>query len=237
MVIFFVVVCLLSPICFTHAKTLNTTINLFDNTENNLEKATKDKEDLYKNTESLFQDCKTKQINKFKTSSKSKSACKDPLPSVMLANFVTFQYSLKAISGILDISNIQDAFKKYINNEIPHTHDPLTFGSLKCEGNKMNATNLNELSVCPWHTTVEVRENRYPMMVTHAKCNCEKCLHLNLYETNFDEKFKCTPLYRLAPALLREDDCNSQTGVYEWKPILEKIPVLCVCSRSKKIIG
>lgn len=220
---------------FAHSIMLNVTMKNFDYVENNLKKNTKDHEDLLKQAEYIFETCEKKPIDKFHA--EPKNMCRDPPPSVLLTNLVKFQYAIKEVSGILDVSNVQDAFKKYINNFIPLKDKPFIFGSLACEDSKINLTNSIELSICPWHITMHSRDNRYPKMVTHAKCNCEKCLHLNLYPNSIDGQYKCTPVYRLVPALLREKNCDAQTGFYEWKPILEKITVSCVCSRSKTIIG
>jgi hypothetical protein len=247
----------ISQICLMHSIKFNDTSISYENKanfafksfgkiEHEMKRAVKEKEktlidDLIKEAQSIFQDCKsergfTKPLNKFKTTAiDSKSLCQDPAPSVMLANLVKLQYIFKDLGGLLDIREVQDAFKKYINPFIPVTHQPLVFGSQACDSDDMNITQINELSICPWHANVQIRENRYPMMVSHAKCNCQHCLHLNRDAIKLDAQFKCAPVYRLTPALIRDENCDPTVGVYEWKPILEKIAVSCVCSRAHKL--
>lgn len=244
-------------ICFNYQIASNATSISYENKENvalkpfgsmefDLKRVTRDKEktlidELLKEAESIFGDCKTgkeftKPINKIKNPPDSKITCTDPSPSIMLANLVKLQYIFKDLGGLLDIREVQDAFKKYINPYVQLTNDPLVFGSRECVNNEQNMTQINELSICPWHATIQIRENRYPMMVSHAKCNCKSCLHMSKDLNRIDTTFMCTPVYRLTPALMREEHCDQSTGVYEWKPILERIAFSCVCSGSRKVL-
>jgi hypothetical protein len=164
----------------------------------------------------------------------AKSKCFDPSPSEMMSKLVMLQFIFKDLSGVLDISSVQNVFKNYINRDISISDNPLAFGSKRCKDNYSNLTHLNELTICPWHTRIQIRENRYPYMITQSKCNCQNCLHLNT--PNEDAVFKCMPVYKLIPALIRDSKCDASVGVYKWKPILERIAVTCVCSRSKEVL-
>jgi hypothetical protein len=192
--------------------------------------------ELITEADRLFQKCPpTKDfLNSIMIKKSNNQKCSDPTPSVMMANLVKIQYILKDLSGMLDIAYVQDVFKKYINNHVPITKNSFVFGSKRCNDNLANLTQINEMTTCPWHTRIEIRENRYPHMVSHARCNCLNCMHLKVLKD--DVKYRCQELYRLSPALIRDEHCDGdeRVGVYEWKPILEKIAVSCVCSRSNK---
>jgi hypothetical protein len=73
-------------------------------------------------------------------------------------------------------------------------------------------------------------------MMSQVKCNCQKCLHFNDEMKKVDANFACMPVYRLSTALIRDENCDSSLkGIYQWKPILEKISVSCVCTRVDKL--
>jgi hypothetical protein len=194
-------------------------------------------EELIMEADNLFQKCPPKQdflhSIKFHDDRHKNFKCSDPKPSVMMANYVNMHYLFKDLGGMFDIASVQNVFKKYINLDVPITHNQFAFGSKKCNGDS-NLTQINEMTICPWHTRIEIRHNRYPYIVTHATCNCGNCLHLTL--PKFDAIYKCQPLYRLSPALLRDEKCDPRGGIFEWQPILEAISVTCVCSRSDKLL-
>jgi hypothetical protein len=160
------------------------------------------------------------------------SKCSDPTPNVMMKNLVKLNFMFKNLNGIMDIDSVQYLFKNLIIQDLPTKKNSLVLGAKRCEDENSNSTEINEMTICPWITRIEIRENKYPYMVTHAVCSCVNCLHLN--EPVDDVKYGCQLVYRLTPALIRNEKCNG--GSFEWKPILEKIAVTCVCSRSETVL-
>ena len=233
-----------TSISYDRATNINE-VRSFGNTEESVKRIAKLKDkklidNLLIEAQAIFNHCSStgdfiKPFSKVKLNSDPKNVCTDPAPAVMLANLVKIQYIFKDLIGLLDIKEVQGAFSKYIDTNVPETRDPLTFGSHMCETKDLNLTKINEMSICPWHATIHIRENRYPMMVSHAKCNCKQCLHLKDMTIKQDVNYKCMPVYRLSPALIRDENCDPNIGVYEWRPILEKIAVTCVCSRDNKL--
>jgi hypothetical protein len=52
----------------------------------------------------------------------------------------------------------------------------------------------------------------------------------------WDDTFACMSVNRLPTALICDENCDSSlNGIYQWKPILEKISVSCVCTRVDKL--
>jgi hypothetical protein len=168
-----------------------------------------------------------------KTKSNSNSKCVDPNEEEMMINLVRLTLTFKELSGVLDLETVREIYKKVIVSDSPDTKYLILYGDTRCI-EQINSTKINEISVCPWHTTVDLRRNRYPSMVSHAVCSCDKCLGLN--SNKVDKQFKCKPVYKLTPALIRDEQCNSITGVYDWKPIIEKIAVSCVCADERSIV-
>ena len=177
---------------------------------------------------------KTKPVQQFNSvNAKHHVKCVDPSPAVMMGNLVRLQFIFKDLTGILDIPPVQALFQNYIKNEgIQDTADAITYGSPVC-GHSKNFSQIHEMSICPWHTKIEIRENKYPTMIANVKCNCDDCQKLS--NPNEDVVYRCQAVDRLSPALVRNEYCDQTTGVFEWVPILERINVACVCGRKDKL--
>ena len=154
----------------------------------------------------------------------SDAQCIDPSEEEMTINIVRLTLTFKELSGVLDLNSIQNIYKDYII-----TRKQKIMNSPKCKLLK-NVTEFNEMSICPWHTHVISRQNIYPSIISNAVCNCGNCQKINTEKE--DVEYKCRPVYRLSPALIRKENCNPITGIYEWTPVLEKISVACVCANT-----
>jgi hypothetical protein len=191
-------------------------------------------ENYIREVKSILKSMKTKKIIK-PTNHSSNGTCQDPMPAVKHGIFIKFQYIFKDLIGLMDIKDVQQAFNEFIDSSVYEAKNVLIFDSEACDV-ETNLTKINELSTCPWHTRIEMRENRYPMMMSQVKCNCQKCLHFNDEMKKVDANFACMPVYRLSTALIRDENCDSSlNGIYQWRPILEKISVSCVCTRVDKL--
>jgi hypothetical protein len=74
---------------------------------------------------------------------------------------------------LMDIKDVQRGLNEFIDSSVYEAKNVLIFDSEACDV-ETNLTKINELSTCPWHTRIEIRENRYPMMMSQVKCNCQK---------------------------------------------------------------
>ena len=173
-----------------------------------------------------------KKINN-KVSSVKTGECADPSETDMMINLVKLTFYFKELSGVLDLDSVQEIYQHLIIQKKPTLlKNTISYGETSCydDYSDLNMTKINEMAICPWHTKVVTRKDRYPSVVLHTVCNCEKCQRVNT--ENEDVAYKCQPVYKLSPALIKSHKCNTDTNVYEWIPALEKIAVACVCANT-----
>jgi hypothetical protein len=158
--------------------------------------------------------------------------CVDPNEEEMMINLVRLTLTFKELSGVLDLYSVQEIYKDLIQNKKPKINSSQKNGESNCAKPQLlnNLTQINEISICPWHTHVISRHNLYPSVISNAVCNCDNCQKINIEKE--DVEYKCRPVYKFSPALIRNENCNPNIGIYEWTPMLEKISVACVCANT-----
>ncbi|KAH3886010.1 hypothetical protein DPMN_010011 [Dreissena polymorpha] len=72
-------------------------------------------------------------------------------------------------------------------------------------------------ALCPWDYEMNTDLNRFPPVLTVAKCKCRTCLN--------SEEYKCSPVLYSVQVLKQE--CNH--GIKRWIRKTELIPVACTC--------
>ncbi len=80
-------------------------------------------------------------------------------------------------------------------------------------------------SECPWHYVPDIDPNRYPRIMQFAKCECKKCLGRHGHSHG------CEVTWYNVRVLRRTGRCVS--GIYIYEPVLEPIPVACVCAHTR----
>lgn len=196
---------------------------------------------LYQHAGSVIS--KSSKKSKFISNGIVKLKCEDPSSSVLHNAYLRINTLFRESDALIQLPVIEEMFKNLtvsmrdINESLlPH------FGNDKCADNNKNFSVDSESSLCPWHTKIEIRNDRYPYSVTRIKCNCKSCFkNFPLIESayiGYDEKFHCKEQMSLKPALMRTNKCTN--GYYEWIPVLESLPTHCICvsmRQSKNIMS
>lgn len=163
----------------------------------------------------------------------------DPNRISMIKDF----YSKKILENlnIVDINLMYNSNSKTTHNGLfiydhkSNSHVIGTTGSPQCNLDKLvidKGRKDENIPVCPWHTVVSQRTNRYPFRRSHAHCNCENCLATTDYDFEGRRISKCIPNYTLKPCLVRIE----KNPIYEkWLFALEKVANSCICSLSIKL--
>lgn len=139
---------------------------------------------------------------------------------------------------MLNIENIIDGIEYYrpsqssyesslISIEVPKNETLRIFGSTECKRIMSAAKfSIQPESICPHHFVEIKREDIYPFIRKHAVCNCENCI----FSDDKTGDLKCKPVY-LGMMALKRDACK-EDGQYEWKAVLEKVPISCSCMQK-----
>ncbi len=80
-------------------------------------------------------------------------------------------------------------------------------------------------SECPWHYVPDSDPNRYPRIMQFARCECKKCLGRHSH------RHGCEVTWYNVRVLRRTGRCVS--GIYVYEPVLEPVPVACVCAQTR----
>lgn len=129
----------------------------------------------------------------------------------------------KILDAIEFYPPVQEKYARNIMNasEINTKINYLIHGNTNCSINKQTPWQENQISICPHHFVELRRQDRYPFVIKHAKCNCKSCLDVK------SDFLKCLPNYIVKPVLIRHM-CLSN-GYYGWKRAFEYVPVSCSC--------
>lgn len=116
-----------------------------------------------------------------------------------------------------------DAYKKHFNEFGSFSLETSIFKKSDFDKSKRknNCTEYrnqqpNSDSVCPHHLISIQRNDRYPYVIEHARCNCFDCLN--------NEKATCLPNYQIRPVLIKNDN--------KWIQSIEYVPVFCTCVKN-----
>ena len=80
-------------------------------------------------------------------------------------------------------------------------------------------TPLSERTLCPWEYVHNVDMDRFPPILTTAKCKCEKCLNA--------QNYRCMPIFYAIDVLKKS--CFGDS--FRWIRKTELIAVACACTR------
>ena len=209
----------------------------------NFERMVNDTVQLYNNAYKVSTRSSTNQhtINTSASASASASSggrCEDPSDDGMLTAYVKMNYLFKEMQGMLDLKPVEEIFKDLIvaPKVIKNGKMLPTFGNTECLEDMRNFSLINEAVLCPWHTQIEFRIDRYPRMITRIKCNCQSCFeshpHIVVEYLKEDLRYTCQELMKLQPALVRSEKCIN--GTYEWVPVLERVATACICANKQR---
>jgi len=166
-----------------------------------------------------------------KTNATQKSACKDPSNEEIAYSLLKMLNIFNEGERVLNLPALKGILKNItVIDDNVNLDNGLVYGSTDCNTKMRNSQNT--LTICPWHYVTIYREDRYPKLKSYAKCNCAQCQ--SSFNTDEDDvAYSCRPYYQKELVLVR-DKCED--GKYEWKPMIEMIPTICLCQRDDKNI-
>jgi hypothetical protein len=151
--------------------------------------------------------------------------CTDPDEGEKFNTLEVFKYT----TGLLGVDAIAHLFERFDDRTAPVNQTTFArIGMTDCFDG--NLTAIYERALCPWHNHVTVREDRYPFLLSNARCNCADCIEKHSEDT----RYRCEEVIRKTPGLKRSPVCVK--GKFEWKPIMENVSVACVCAKDVLII-
>jgi hypothetical protein len=145
----------------------------------------------------------------------------DYLESVLLEYFSYYRKYQESIYEKL-LNNEEISNQNYETGRYSHFVE-----NTECLHLNRNKTRINHQSLCPWQYVITHRLDRYPFYRKQVKCTCENCSNIKS-----KKDFKCMPIVKTQPVLLRTG-C-SQDGYYKWIPSVEEVNVACVCALIRK---
>jgi hypothetical protein len=107
--------------------------------------------------------------------------------------------------------------------------------SSQCDIFDRNSSSVNQQSLCPWKYVITRRNDRFPTYRTQVQCTCERCTAYGKNEFLPKQNFGCKPVSKPMPVLV-QDECDKETGYYNWKPSTEQVSVACVCAHLNTMI-
>lgn len=170
-------------------------------------------------------------FDKINTTQQPERKCKDPSSEEISKTLLKMLNIFNEGERMLNIPVLKDIIKNItIINDNVNLNSGLIYGSTECQPNLRNSQNA--LTICPWHYVTIYREDRYPKLKSYAKCNCKSCQSSHK-PVEDDVSYSCRPYYQKELTLVR-DKCED--GKYEWIPMIELIPTICLCQRDDKNI-
>ena len=143
-----IVVVILLNLSFAYAGTLTDTLVNYERINRNTNETIKTNErkviieNYIREVKSILKSMKVKNINKSANQSTT-GVCSDPQPAVKHGIFIKFQYIFKDLIGLMDIKDVQQAFKEYIDPGVYEAKEGLIFDSEACDV-ETNLTKINE---------------------------------------------------------------------------------------------
>ena len=113
--------------------------------------------------------------------------------------------------------------------------DPERADNSQCDIFDRNSSSVNQQSLCPWKYVIMRRSDRFPAFRTQVQCTCERCTAYGKNEFLPKQNFGCKPVSKPMPVLV-QDECDKETGYYNWKPSTEQVSVACVCAHLNTMI-
>lgn len=154
--------------------------------------------------------------------------CVNPSSTELEKQYLKLQLRLQNVEDMINIAD----FEKLINIKLvklPYINASETFNYGNKECNSSLKDRPHNMALCPWHTALHYRLNRYPHLQTQAICNCKNCP--NLAAPN-DFQYSCQQ-FRVYKPVLEKGNC--ERGVYKWREALEPVSVACLCQRTAHI--
>ena len=87
-------------------------------------------------------------------------------------------------------------------------------------GNQGQNDVISVKTPCKWNYVQDIEDDRIPRVIAKAVCTCRDC-----------HRGTCQNVYSYIPVLKKQ--CNEVTGVFRYQEYIYKVPVACVCVRSK----
>lgn len=87
--------------------------------------------------------------------------------------------------------------------------------------------NPTSRSLCPWYYQTDYQEDRFPAIISKAKCRCKHCL--NPTTSMIDRDLSCRPIKYRMP-ILKLAGCVE--GLLKYNMTSVEVPVACACMRN-----
>jgi hypothetical protein len=152
-----------------------------------------------------------------------KEVCVDPNEQEIMKLLDVF----KPWQGIMSLESVSNLLEKYEDSSSIVNQKTFSLNGIKDCVNHGNLTKIFERALCPWHNHISIRNDRFPVFLANARCNCVDCNK----EHDEDTTYKCEEVLKEMPAVKRSQLCTN--GLFKWDPILENVSVACVCARDK----
>lgn len=161
---------------------------------------------------------------------KSTFKCFNPSSSELEKQYLKYFVKFKNLEDLINIPMIT----KHISSDLVisqfdsvSSKETFVYGNQECNTEVQDIQ--ENMALCPWHTTLQYRLDRYPYLQAQAVCNCHRCKHAIL-KNAFEHT--CQKYTVLRPVLKKGACIN---GVFKWFEALEPVSIACLCQTEKDI--